>query len=142
MMGLIEVQAGGIKFNVDDTLLYTETDEWVKVEGEVVRIGVTDYAQKMLRDVVGVELPKQGVKVGRGQAVAVIESIKATAEVYTHVTGVVVEVNERLKEEPELINKDPYGQGWIVAVKIEDAEELKQLLKPQNYIEKTQKKKM
>jgi glycine cleavage system H protein len=140
-MGLIEAQAGNVKFKVDDTLLYTETDEWVKVEGDVARIGVTDYAQKMLKDVVGVELPKPGAKVRRGQSVAVIESIKATAEVYAPVTGTVVEVNERLRDEPELVNKDPYGGGWIVAVKMDDPKELEQLLKPQEYIERKQQKK-
>ena len=138
---MIEAQAGNVKFKVGDTLLYTETDEWVKVEGDVARIGVTDYAQKMLRDVVGVELPKQGAKVRRGQSIVVIESIKATAEVYTPVTGTVVEVNERLRDEPELVNKDPYGGGWIVAVKIDDPKELEQLLKPQEYIERKQQKK-
>jgi glycine cleavage system H protein len=140
-MSLIEAQAGNVKFKVDDKTLYTETDEWVKVEGDVARIGVTDYAQKMLRDVVGVELPKQESKVRRGQSVAVIESIKATAEVYTPVTGTVVEVNERLRDEPELVNKDPYGNGWIVAVKIDDPKELEQLLKPQEYVEGKQRKK-
>jgi len=140
-MGLIEAQAGNVKFVVDDKLLYTETDEWVRVEGEVARIGITDYAQKMLRDVVGVELPRQGAKVKRGQSVAVIESIKATAEVYTPVTGTVVEVNERLRDEPELVNKDPYGGGWIVAVKMDDPKELEQLLKPQEYVERKQQKK-
>jgi glycine cleavage system H protein len=95
----------------------------------------------MLRDVVGVELPKQESKVRRGQSVAVIESIKATAEVYTPVTGTVVEVNERLRDEPELVNKDPYGNGWIVAVKIDDPKELEQLLKPQEYVERKQQKK-
>jgi glycine cleavage system H protein len=140
-MGLIEAQAGNVKFVVDDKLLYTETDEWVRVEGEVARIGITDYAQKMLRDVVGVELPRQGAKVKRGQAIVVIESIKATAEVYTPVTGTVVEVNERLRDEPELVNKDPYGGGWIIAVKMDDPKELEQLLKPQEYVERKQQKK-
>jgi glycine cleavage system H protein len=140
-MSLIEAQAGNVKFKVNDKILYTETDEWVKVEGDVARIGVTDYAQKMLRDVVGVELPKQESKVRRGQSVAVIESIKATAEVYTPVTGTVVEVNERLRDEPELVNKDPYGGGWIIAVKIDDPKELEQLLKPQEYVERKQQKK-
>ncbi|MCC6044584.1 MAG: glycine cleavage system protein GcvH [Desulfurococcaceae archaeon] len=140
-MGLIEAQAGNVKFVVDDKLLYTETDEWVRVEGEVARVGITDYAQKMLRDVVGVELPRQGAKVKRGQAIVVIESIKATAEVYTPVTGTVVEVNERLRDEPELVNKDPYGGGWIVAVKMDDPKELEQLLKPQEYVERKQQKK-
>jgi glycine cleavage system H protein len=140
-MGLIEAQAGNVKFVVDDKLLYTETDEWVRVEGEVARVGITDYAQKMLRDVVGVELPRQGAKVKRGQAIVVIESIKATAEVYTPVTGTVVEVNERLRDEPELVNKDPYGGGWIIAVKMDDPKELEQLLKPQEYVERKQQKK-
>jgi glycine cleavage system H protein len=140
-MSLIEAQAGNVKFVVDDKLLYTETDEWVRVEGEVARIGITDYAQKMLRDVVGVELPRQGAKVKRGQSVAVIESIKATAEVYTPVTGTIVEVNEKLRDEPELVNKDPYGGGWIVAVKMDDPKELEQLLKPQEYVERKQQKK-
>jgi glycine cleavage system H protein len=140
-MDLIEAQAGNVKFVVDDKLLYTETDEWVRVEGEVARVGITDYAQKMLRDVVGVELPRQGAKVKRGQAIVVIESIKATAEVYTPVTGTVVEVNERLRDEPELVNKDPYGGGWIIAVKMDDPKELEQLLKPQEYVERKQQKK-
>ncbi len=140
-MGLIEAQAGNVKFVVDDKLLYTETDEWVRVEGEVARIGITDYAQKMLRDVVGLELPRQGAKVKRGQAIVVIESIKATAEVYIPVTGTVVEVNERLRDEPELVNKDPYGGGWIIAVKMDDPKELEQLLKPQEYVERKQQKK-
>jgi glycine cleavage system H protein len=140
-MGLIEAQAGNVKFVVDDKLLYTETDEWVRVEGEVARVGITDYAQKMLRDVVGADLPRQGAKVKRGQAIVVIESIKATAEVYTPVTGTVVEVNERLRDEPELVNKDPYGGGWIIAVKIDDPKELEQLLKPQEYVERKQQKK-
>ncbi|MFZ8794797.1 MAG: glycine cleavage system protein GcvH [Acidilobaceae archaeon] len=130
-----------MKFVVEDKPLYTETDEWVRVEGEVARIGITDYAQKMLKDVVGVELPRQGAKVKRGQSVAVIESIKATAEVYTPVTGTVVEVNEKLRDEPELVNKDPYGNGWIVAVKIDDPKELEQLLKPQEYVERKQQEK-
>jgi glycine cleavage system H protein len=138
---LIEAQAGNVKFVVDDKLLYTETDEWVRVEGEVARVGITDYAQKMLRDVVGLELPRQGAKVKRGQAIVVIESIKATAEVYTPVTGTVVEVNERLRDEPELVNKDPYGGGWIIAVKMDDPKELEQLLKPQEYVERKQQKK-
>jgi len=138
-MGLVEVQARNMRIPVDDTLLYTETDEWVRVEGDIARVGVTDYAQKMLRDVVGVELPKPGSRAERRKAVAVIESVKATAEVYAPLTGVIVEVNERLREEPELINKDPYGGGWILAIRIEDRRELEELLKPQAYIEKIQK---
>lgn len=137
-MGVIEVALKNMNVKIDDTLLYTPTDEWVRVEGDTITIGISDYAQKMLRDIVGVELPKKGVKASKGQAVAVIESIKATAEVYTPLAGTVVEVNERLKEEPELLNKDPYGEGWILKIKLESPGELEKLLKPQDYIAKLQ----
>ncbi|MDM7275674.1 MAG: glycine cleavage system protein GcvH [Thermoprotei archaeon] len=137
-MGVIEVALKNMNVKIDDTLLYTPTDEWVRVEGDTITIGISDYAQKMLRDIVGVELPKKGVKTSKGQAVVVIESIKATVEVYTPLAGTVVEVNERLKEEPELLNKDPYGEGWILKIKLESPGELEKLLKPQDYIAKLQ----
>ncbi|MCE4611709.1 MAG: glycine cleavage system protein GcvH [Desulfurococcales archaeon] len=140
-MGLVEVEVKGLKFRVDDTLKYTDTDEWVRVEGEVARVGVTDYAQKELKDVIGVELPERGSKVKKGDSAATIESIKATADVYSPVSGEIVEVNERLLEEPELINKDPYGDGWIFAVKIENPSELEALLDYQAYIESVRKRK-
>ncbi|MEM2420883.1 MAG: glycine cleavage system protein H, partial [Acidilobaceae archaeon] len=82
----LEVQLRTFKTIVEDTLLYTRTDEWIRVEDGKARVGITDYAQRMLRDIVGVELPKLGLKVSKGQAVAVIESIKATVEVYTPIT--------------------------------------------------------
>ncbi|MEM4698692.1 MAG: biotin/lipoyl-containing protein, partial [Acidilobaceae archaeon] len=98
-------------------------------------------AQRMLRDIVGVELPKLGLKVSKGQAVAVIESIKATVEVYTPITGTIIEINERLRGEPELLNKDPYGNGWIFVVSIENRDEIKDLITPQEYILKIQQEK-
>jgi len=107
------VSLGKVSFVVDDSLLYTETDEWVRVEGSRVRVGITDYAQKQLKDVVGVDLPKVGQEINEGMDLAVLESVKATAEIYSPVTGKVVEVNERLLDEPELINKEPYDGGWI-----------------------------
>jgi glycine cleavage system H protein len=140
-LGLIEVEVKGLKFKVDDTLRYTETDEWVRVEDGVARVGVTDYAQKELKDVIGVELPEVGSRVKRGERAATIESIKATADVYSPVTGEIVEVNERLLEEPELINKDPYGEGWIFAVKIEDRGEVESLLDYKAYVESVRKRK-
>ena len=119
--------------------LYTETDEWIKVTDDIAVIGITDYAQKKLKDIVGIELPEVGKKVKKGEAIGVIESIKATADVYAPISGEVVEVNEKLLDSPELINNDPYGDGWIVKIKIEDKSELDKLLKPQEYANKIEK---
>ncbi len=117
--------------------LYTKSDEWVKVEDEdIAYIGITDYAQKKLRDIVGVELPEVGKEVKKGDVVATLESVKAAAEVYTPVSGSIVEVNERLYEEPEIINKDPYGEGWLCKIKLVDRSELQDLLKPEDYAKK------
>ena len=115
---------------------YTETDEWVKVEDGVAVVGITDYAQKKLRDIVGVDLPEPGRRVKRGEAVAAIESIKAAADVYAPVSGEVVEVNERLLDEPELLNRDPYGEGWMFKIRMEDPGELEKLLTPEQYAER------
>ncbi len=115
---------------------YTDTDEWVKVEDGVAVVGITDYAQKKLRDIVGVELPETGRRVKRGEAVAAIESIKAAADVYAPVSGEVVEVNERLLDEPELLNRDPYGEGWMFKIRVEDPGELEKLLTPEQYAER------
>ena len=119
--------------------LYTDTDEWIKVTDDVAVIGITDYAQKKLKDIVGIELPEVGKKVKKGEAIGVIESIKATADVYAPISGEVIEVNEKLLDSPELINNDPYGDGWIVKIKIEDKSELDKLLKPQEYANKIEK---
>ncbi len=115
---------------------YTETDEWVKVEDGVAVVGITDYAQKKLRDIVGVDLPEPGRRVKRGEAVAAIESIKAAADVYAPASGEVVEVNERLLDEPELLNRDPYGEGWMFKIRMEDPGELEKLLTPEQYAER------
>ena len=123
-------------------LLYTETDEWVRVGSSgVAVVGVTDYAQKELRDVVGVELPEVGYEASRGEAVASIESVKTVADVYSPLSGVIVEVNERLYEEPELINRDPYGEGWIFKIRYSDSGELEALLSPEQYAEKIRERK-
>ncbi|ABM80053.1 glycine cleavage system protein GcvH [Hyperthermus butylicus] len=118
---------------------YTKSDEWIKEEDGVVTVGITDYAQKKLRDIVGVDLPEKGRRVQAGEAVASIESVKAAADVYAPVSGEVVEVNERLYDEPELLNRDPYGEGWMFKIKIEDRSELEKLLSPEEYAEKIRK---
>lgn len=140
-MGKIEVALRTFKTYVLDDLLYTENDEWIKREGKLIRVGITDYAQRMLKDVVGVELPRVGERVSKGQAVATLESIKATAEVYAPVSGTIVEVNSRLSSEPELLNKDPYGEGWIFVMELEAEGELSDLLSSEAYAAKIQRKK-
>ncbi len=120
--------------------LYTESDEWVKEEDGLAVVGITDYAQKKLRDIVGVELPEPGATVSRGDTVAAIESVKTAADVYAPVSGEVVEVNERLYDEPELLNRDPYGEGWMFKIKLSNPDELKELLSPEQYAEKVRER--
>ncbi len=138
-MGRYEVETKDFVAVIVEELLYTETDEWVRVEDGRARVGITDYAQKMLKDIVGVELPEKGSSVSRGEAVAILESVKTVAEVYSPVTGTVVDVNERLLEEPELLNKDPYGEGWIFVVELKDPGEVKELMSHERYAEKIRK---
>jgi len=113
--------------NVPDDLLYTETHEWIKREGENVRVGISDHAQSELTDVVYVELPKMDRQADAKEAVAVVESVKAASDIYAPVKGTVVEVNKALEADPGLINREPYGQGWIFVLKIDNADDLKQL---------------
>jgi len=134
------VSLGKVSFVVDDSLLYTETDEWVRVEGDRVRVGITDYAQKQLKDVVGVDLPKVGQEINEGMDLAVLESVKATAEIYSPVTGKVVEVNERLLDEPELINKEPYDGGWIAVIEPANPLDKSKLLDHRAYVESVKKR--
>ncbi len=113
--------------NVPDDLLYAETHEWIKREGENVRVGITDHAQSELTDVVYVELPKMDRQANAKEAIAVLESVKAASDIYAPVTGTIVEVNKALEPDPGLINREPYGQGWIFVLKIDNADDLKQL---------------
>jgi len=116
--------------------LYTETDEWVKIEGDIAVIGITDYAQKKLKNIIGIELPSRGTRVRAGDTIGTIESIKAVSDIYAPVGGEVIEVNERLSNEPELINHEPYEGGWMVKIKIASKDELGKLLSPEKYAEK------
>lgn len=113
--------------NVPDDLLYTESHEWIKREGDNVRVGITDHAQAELTDVVYVELPKVGAEAeARGQ-IAVVESVKAASDIYAPVKGTVVEVNKALEGNPALINTDAFGEGWIFVLKVDNPDDLKQL---------------
>src|SRR5215468_7112154 len=118
---------------IPDDLLYTDTHEWIKREGENVRVGITDHAQSELTDVVYVELPKIDRQVHAKEAVAVVESVKAASDIYAPVKGTVVEANKALEGDPGLINREPYGQGWIFVLKIEDPDDLKQLKNAEAY---------
>ena len=113
--------------NVPDDLLYVETHEWIRREGDNVRVGITDHAQSELTDVVYVELPKMDRQANSKEAIAVVESVKAASDIYSPVKGTVVDVNKALEADPGLINREPYGEGWIFVLKIDNADDLKQL---------------
>jgi glycine cleavage system H protein len=113
--------------NVPDDLFYTESHEWVRVEGENARVGITDHAQAELTDVVYVELPKVGAKAEAKGQIAVVESVKAASDIYAPVAGTVVEANKALEGNPALINTDPFGEGWIFVLKMDSPDAVKQL---------------
>ena len=116
-----------------ENLLYTESHEWVRVEGNHVVIGITDYAQSQLKDIVYVDLPEIGLEIKKGDSMGSVESVKTLADIYSPLTGKVVETNSALKEHPQFVNEDPFGKGWIVKVAIQDKEELKTLLSAKDY---------
>jgi glycine cleavage system H protein len=119
--------------NVPDDLLYTETHEWARRESDKLRVGITDHAQSELTDVVYVELPKMDRQANAKEAIAVVESVKAASDIYAPVKGTVVEINKALEADPGLINREPYGQGWILVLKIDNADDLKQLKNADEY---------
>ncbi|RLG08031.1 MAG: glycine cleavage system protein GcvH [Thaumarchaeota archaeon] len=121
------------EYEVPEGYLYTRDHEWIKVEGNVITIGVTDYGQKKLREVVYVELPTVGQRVEEGEAIATLESVKASAEVYTPASGKVIEVNSKLVDSPELVNDDPYGEGWIAKIELEEERKFEDLMEPDEY---------
>lgn len=114
---------------------YAKSHEYVHVEGEIGTIGITDYAQKELGDVVFVELPQVGTQLEAADELGSIESVKAVSELFAPVSGEVVEINETLAEKPELINTDPYGDGWMIRVRLSDPTELDDLMNAEEYEE-------
>ncbi|MCK4641794.1 MAG: glycine cleavage system protein GcvH [Candidatus Marinimicrobia bacterium] len=119
--------------NVPGNLKYTNNHEWTLVDGDVATIGITEYAAGELGDVVYVELPSVGDTAVKGDSIGTIEAVKTVADIYSPVSGEVVEVNEALADTSELVNKDPYGEGWIVKIKLSDPAELDGLLSPEDY---------
>jgi len=122
-----------VKIEIKDDLKYTKEHEWVKAEGGVATVGITDYAQKQLGDVVFVELPPVGNKVEQMKPFGVIEAVKAVSDLFSPVGGEVIEVNTQLESQSNLINSDPYGQGWIIKIKVKDPKELDALLSSADY---------
>ncbi len=114
-------------------LFYTESHEWVREEGNRVTVGLTDYAQSQLKDIVYVEIPETGSNFKKGDSIGVVESVKAVADVYSPITGKVVDANFTLKDHPQFVNEDPYGKGWLVKMEIQEREELKGLLSSNAY---------
>ena len=117
------------------TTRYTKDHEYVRVEGEAGVVGITDYAQNLLGDVVFVELPPIGQSLAKGAEAATVESVKAASEVNAPVSGEVIEVNHALQETPGLVNEDPFGRGWILKIKLTDAAELESLMDENAYLD-------
>ena len=120
--------------NVPEELRYTKDHEWAKVEGARVRIGITDYAQDALGDVVYVQLPDVGAQVSAGDSCSEVESTKSVSEIYAPVSGTVVEVNQDLVDTPQRLNDDPYGEGWLCVIEMSDAGTLDELLDAAAYL--------
>lgn len=118
---------------IPDGLLFTKEHEWAKVEGRTATVGISDYAQEQLGELVYVELPAMGVDFTQGKELAVIESSKAASDVYAPVTGKVTQVNSQLVSNPELINQDCYGSGWICKIEVADADTAKNLMDSKQY---------
>ncbi len=121
--------------NIIDNVKYTKEHEWVKIEGDVAIQGITDYAQSELSDIVMVEPPAVGKKVKAGEATGTIEAVKAVSDLFAGISGEVIEVNDKVVADPSVINKDPYGEGWLFKVKLDDAKEYESLLTPEQYKE-------
>lgn len=119
--------------NVPEDLHYSKDHEWVRVEGDVAVVGITDYAQNSLGDVVYVELPKAGEEFSANESFGSVESVKAVSEVFSPVSGTVAEVNEALNDEPEKVNGDPYGEGWMIKVRMSSPGEVDSLLTAAEY---------
>jgi glycine cleavage system H protein len=119
--------------NVPENLHYSKDHEWVRVEGDTVVVGITDHAQEQLGDVVYVELPKPGEEFAAHESFGSVESVKAVSEIFTPVSGKITEANDSLNDEPEKVNNDPYGEGWMIKIKMGQSSEVDSLLNAAEY---------
>ncbi|MBT3386199.1 MAG: glycine cleavage system protein GcvH [Prolixibacteraceae bacterium] len=118
---------------IPEELKYTKDHEWVQIEGEVATVGVTDFAQGELGDVVFVEIETEGEELSKGELFGTVEAVKTVSDLFMPVGGEVTEVNEALADEPELVNKDPYGAGWMIKIKFADSSELENMMSAEDY---------
>ena len=119
--------------NIPENLLYTEDHEWIRVEGDEAFIGITDFAQKELGDIVFVEVETVDETLDKGEAFGTIEAVKTVSDMFMPIDGTVLELNEKIEDSPEVINRDPYGEGWIIKIKLADASQLDELLDSSAY---------
>jgi glycine cleavage system H protein len=119
--------------NVPENLRYTEKHEWIRMEGKDAYVGITDYAQGELGDVVFVEIETLGEKLSKGEAFGTIEAVKTVSDLFMPASGEVLEINPKLNDEPEIVNKDPYIEGWMIRISVSNAGELNTLLSPADY---------
>ncbi|MBE9468398.1 MAG: glycine cleavage system protein GcvH [Bacteroidetes bacterium] len=123
--------------NIPENLKYTKDHEWVRVEGNEAYVGVTDFAQGELGDIVFVEIETEGEHLDKEETFGTIEAVKTVSDIFMPISGEVLEVNPKTEETPEIVNKDPYGEGWLVKISIKDASQLEELLTPEQYTEAT-----
>jgi len=123
------------ELNLPEDVRYAEDHEWTRKKGDQIQIGISDYAQDQLGDVVFVELPQVGDKFAKGDAFGSVESVKAVSELFMPIGGEISAVNSKLEDEPELVNKQPYGDGWMIEVKADDESELDQMMDKNAYLE-------
>ena len=118
---------------IRDDLKYTDSHEWLKIKGDTAIIGITDHAQTELTDIVFVELPEIGKEIKKGEELCVVESVKSVSEIHAPVSGIIIKVNEKLEDEPEIVNKKPYDEGWLVEIEIRDKSEIDELIDAEAY---------
>ncbi len=119
--------------NIPSELKYTSDHEWLKVDGDVAIIGITDFAQGELGDIVYVEIETEGETLDKGEVFGTVEAVKTVSDLFMPISGEVIEINEAIESEPELVNSDPYGKGWMIKVKVKDTSDLEALLSAEDY---------
>jgi len=122
-------------------LRYSKTHEWIKIDGNIITVGITDFATKQLTDLAYIELPSIGEKVVKDSPFGAVETVKAVSDLYSPVSGKIIKVNEKLSNEPDIVTQDPYGEGWMIKVKIENPSELDTLMDSKEYEELVKKEK-
>lgn len=119
--------------NFPEELRYTKDHEWIRLEGDTATVGITDYAQRELGDIVYVDVEKDGEEVDADDTFGSVEAVKTVSDLFMPVSGEIIEINEALEDEPELVNSDPYGKGWIIKIKVADAADVEKLLSSEEY---------